>query len=93
MAAIRIFLMAVSFSNFLIFKLSIIPHRIAAAAHVVAQLEPKGEDHIDDQRRADGQAGCIDEKEADIFDRHAQLITHLGANAKSIILHEKFKCV
>lgn len=83
--------MAVSFPNLQIGL--IIPHRISATAHIVAQLEPEGQYHIYDQRGADGQAGCINEKEADILDRHTELISHLGANPKCIILYQKFKCV
>ena len=53
------------FSNYLI-----IPNRIAAAPHIIFELEPEGEYHIHDQRGPDGQAGCIDEEQADILDRH-----------------------
>ena len=96
MTAIRIILngcLIFKSSNYLISKLSIIPHRISAAAHVVAQLEPEGEDHVDDQWGADSEAGGVDKEKANILDGHAQLVTYPGTNPKSIILYEKFKCV
>lgn len=70
-----------------------IPNRCASAADIVFHSHPKGENHVNNNRRADGKATGVNKKQADVFYRHVKAFAHPFANAKYILLNQKLGVV
>ncbi len=57
------------------------------AAPVLAQLHPEGQHQVDDDRRAKGKKGSIDEVQSDAAGRNAKLLSESGAHTKNLVFY------
>jgi hypothetical protein len=74
------------------FQISTINKGIAPAhPYVFFQIQPEGQDHIDDKRGAEGHERYIDKPEADARCGNTKLLTNSGADAKGFPFDEILK--
>ncbi len=59
-----------------------IPHSQPLGPNVFLQIDPKGENEVDNDRRAKREEGGIDEIDANYTRRDAHFLAEIGANSK-----------
>ena len=70
-----------------------IPHRINLIPHIILQIDPKGEDHVDNNRRSKSEKCDIHEEEAHTTGGNTHFLAQPRANTKGARFDKMFEFV
>jgi hypothetical protein len=64
------------------------PNRISFSCNILLQVNPEGQNQINNDGRTDADKSSIDKKQSDIRRGNAEFLTQVGANAENSAFHK-----